>query len=284
MVTGSGYYYSADKYGNPVSVYYAQGLDHTSGMRVWDTGQCSFARGDVVDVMAKLSRMDNERMLGVFQDSSSVEYALLATSQGQLLPTPVGMPHRSLGRSALGFNPGITGAQSLYNVDSYVTVCGWVIAVEPYALDPYMWLGEREDDEPVPGSGVIVLDQLAPLEFSVGGGGDHRATESVRDFLEQWVDNQYSPIGGDDPELQLDALYHRSFYVLCSRGNPADCRHKDRRGRRLSSGRVLAWLQDSHLGRGVADNPRPRRPARGGGGPGPVPVTGEGSHHADSGR
>lgn len=141
-----------------VNVYYIQGLDRTSGIRVW-TANSSVSAGYVVDVMAKLDTKDGQRLLGIIDttypyDYSSVECKVLSTNTSNRT-VPVGMNNRDLGGSTIGNNLGITDGYGLYNIGSYVTVWGKVLEKGTYQFaqssygntKPYI----RIDD----GSGVL---------------------------------------------------------------------------------------------------------------------------------
>lgn len=152
--TGSYYSYNLDQL---ISVYYIQGLDGTSGIRVlqpvgWPPYDPSYT-GSVVDIMAKVNTNDGQRQLGFWNSSPwymldqnsvthSLEVNVLATrgSEDPELPmiAPVGMNHRALCGDSLGSNPGVTDGVGLYNIGSYVTVWGKVLEAGYYYFDQYI--------------------------------------------------------------------------------------------------------------------------------------------------
>lgn len=150
VVTYAGQYYSYDL-SQWVNVYNIEGLDRASGMRVWYAPYSPSQVGSVVDLMAKLDTKDGQRLLGKWilntltavdltSNDHSLEPQILApTGSVTSLPSiaPLGINNRDLGGQPLGSNPGVTGAQGLYNVGSLVTVWGKVLDVDDYPFDQY---------------------------------------------------------------------------------------------------------------------------------------------------
>ncbi len=117
------------------SVFYVQSLDRTPGIRALNANAGSTTLGSVVDIVAKLDTKDQERLLGRWNGGSveDLEYKHLAgPGYIPLLPLSVTTTNRSLGGNALGNNPGITGAQDLYNVGGLVTVTGRIAYSDHY--------------------------------------------------------------------------------------------------------------------------------------------------------
>jgi len=151
VVSYIGHYYSYDiPNGGWINVYDIQGVDRTPGIRVWSPAYYNPNYvGSIVDVMAKVDTKDGQRMLGIWSsyewnaiDLSSpthcIEAKILAPTEWTSPPpnvVPVGMNNRDLGGTAIGNNPGVTGAHGMYNIGCYVTVWGKVLEAGTYQFD-----------------------------------------------------------------------------------------------------------------------------------------------------
>lgn len=128
LVTGQGVYYTGDTpSSSTTNVYYIQGFDRLSGIRVWLPEDTYVNVGDVVDIMAQVATQDGERMLGIVDTPSSVERVNWDTGSETCNLAPVFMNHKALGGGQLGNNPSVTDGVGLYNIGSRVRVCGKVV-------------------------------------------------------------------------------------------------------------------------------------------------------------
>lgn len=119
---------------NAIPIYYVQGLDRTPGIRVWDTlGAERIGAGYFVDVMAKVTTRDGERILGIPNEADSIEPVVhYNMPSNYVIPKPVFMNNRTLCGGSLGNNPSVTNGVGLYNVGSSVKIAGKVTGKGTY--------------------------------------------------------------------------------------------------------------------------------------------------------
>ncbi|MDO8683298.1 MAG: hypothetical protein Q7N50_07455, partial [Armatimonadota bacterium] len=168
VVTAQGSYWSCDMAPDQeVWINYIQGVDRLPGIRVW--ANADYYQGAVIDVMAKLDTKDGERILGVINDSDSIETKVHVWSDVEGFPNikPVAMNHRTLGGAQNGNNPSVTGGSGVYNIGSRVRIFGKVIERGNYNGLSYMVIDDGSNT-PTGGSGFTVTDPLGGSHSNTG--------------------------------------------------------------------------------------------------------------------
>lgn len=158
--------------GTMSGAFYVEDSNRVAGVRV--TTQSSISTGRKVTISGTLHKTGTgitERFLEASQIWDMGECAI---------PTPVGMPNKSLGGTAPTGMPGITGGLGLYNLGLLVRTCGKVT----YVGGDYVYVDDGcgiQDGNTLDGPVVVPLDGGAFRD----GNGDliHRPVTGVKVYL-----------------------------------------------------------------------------------------------------